>query len=180
MPLLRRVGLRWILALAQSLFCVVLLADLFRANQKLPQPGSVFGATSSAPVMVFQELNLPVLFVISIPKLWMEERWTSMLDTWQAGVMGVMIVALFWFGVGRWLDRQFGLYPRATWPGNKYSIFVAGMSLVLFGTIGVRFLFAPVEMVARLSAFAWCLFACWALATHIRRCWPVLRRQFER
>src|SRR6266567_283823 len=76
MPLLRRVGLRWILALTQSLFCIVLLADLFHANRQLQQPGSVFGATSSAPVMVFQELNLPVLFVVSVPKLWMEERWT--------------------------------------------------------------------------------------------------------
>src|SRR5258708_5144962 len=169
MPLLRRVGLRWILAVSQCLFCIVLLADLFHANRQLQQPGSVFGATSSAPVIVFQELNLPVLFVVSVPKLWMQDGWTSMLDTVQGGAMAVFIVALFWFGVGRWLDRQFGLYPRTTWGGNKYSVFLAGMSLVLFGTIGVRFLFAPVELVARLSAFAWCVFACWALATHIRR-----------
>jgi ABC-type Fe3+ transport system permease subunit len=117
---------------------------------------------------------------VSVPKLWLEERWTSMLDTIQGGVMVVIIVTLFWYGVGRWLDRQFGLYAPATWPGNKYSIFLSGMGLVLFGTIGVRFLWADAELVSRLSACAWCLFACWALATHIRRCWPVFRRQFEK
>jgi hypothetical protein len=179
MPLLRRVGLRWIFAVAQCIFCVILLVDLFRANRHLQEPGSLFAATTSSPVVVFQELNLPIVFLVSVPKLWLEERWTSMLDTIQGGVLAVMIVTLFWFGVGRWLDRQFGLYPRATWPGNKYSIFLSGMGLVLFGTIAVRFLWADADLVSRLCAFAWCLFGCWALATHIRRCWPTFRRQFE-
>jgi hypothetical protein len=180
MPLLRRVGLRWILAVAQSLFCMLLLVDLFRENRQLREPGSLFGATSSTPVIVFQAMNLPIVFLLSVPKLWMEERWTRVLDTVQGGVMVVMIVALFWFGVGRWLDRQFGLFPRATWPGNKYTIFMSAMGVVLFGTIGVRFLFAPAELVSRLCAFAWCIFTCYALATHIRRCWPAFRRQLER
>src|SRR5260370_20909073 len=84
MPLLRRVGLRWILAVGQSLFCIVLLAGLFHDNRQLRQPGSVFGATSSAPVIVFQELNLPLLFLVSFPKLCLQDRWTSVLDTLQA------------------------------------------------------------------------------------------------
>ena len=180
MPLLRRIGLRWILAVAQCAFCVILLVDLFRANRPLQEPGSLFSKTESISVVVFQDLNLPVLFLVSVPELWLQERWNSMLATIQGGVVAVLIVTLFWFGVGRWLDRQFGLYPAATWTGNKYSIFLSGMGLVLFGTIAVRFLFAPAELAFRLCAFAWCLFACWALASHIRRCWPTFRRQFEK
>jgi hypothetical protein len=179
MNLLRRVGLRWIFAVAQCLFCIILLVDLFRANRNLPQPGSVFDQTS-VPAVVFKDMNIPIWLLVGSPELFLKERWTSMLATIQGGVLVVMIVTLFWFGVGRWLDRKFGLYPRATWPGNKYSIFLSAMGVVLFGTMGFRFLFWEADLTARLSACAWCLFACWALASHIRRCWPVFRRQFEK
>jgi hypothetical protein len=165
---------------AQCLFCVILLVDMFRNNRQLQEPGSVFGATSSTPVIVFQAMNEPIMALVGIPELWMQERWTHVLGTVQGGVMVVMIVTLFWFGVGRWLDRQFGLFPRATWPGNKYTIFMSAMGVVLFGTIGARFLFQDVYLAFRLCAFAWCLFTCYALATHIRRCWPAFRRQLER
>ena len=177
---MQRIGLRWFLAGAQFTFAVILLVDMFNANRQLPQPGSLFGPTHSTAVVTFQLLNMPIEALVHVPDLWMRDQWAQVLETVQGNIMVLIVVTLFWFAVGRWIDRQFGLYPRATWKGNKYTMYFSGLGVVLFGTMAVRFLFWDAELDSRLTACAWSLFACWALITHIRRTWPEFRKQFDR